>query len=70
MRASQIINRSITNLHNHDEIRVTVIPSTLKLRILPIRLILVNLAHPQNIRRNPINTLAQVHKQKNKQFRN
>jgi len=48
------------NLHNHDEVRVTVITSALKLSILPTRLILIDLPHPQNIRSNPIKTLVKI----------
>jgi len=57
-RLGDDVATSLMNLHNHDEVRVTVVTSTLKLSILPTRLILIDLPHPQNIRSNPIDTLV------------
>ena len=48
------------NLHDHDKVRVTIITSALKLSILPTRLILVDLPHPQNVRSNPVKMLVNI----------
>ena len=59
-RLGDDVATSLMNLHNHDKVRVTVITSTLKLSILPTRLILVDLPHPQNVRSNPVKMLVNI----------
>ena len=59
-RLGDDVASSLMNLHNHDKVRVTVVTSALKLSILPTRLILVDLPHPQNIRSNSIRMLVKA----------
>lgn len=47
-----------TNLQYHLELRVPIITFPFPLRILPVRLIFVELPHPRNIRRDPKRSLA------------